>query len=68
MSNRNENLNGLTSMTTAVRVNIEAEAPTNVVSVGKNGRLSRKLKIPPRKNAQSIRPDPETPSRVLPNT
>jgi len=68
MSNRNENLGGLTSMTTAVSVNIAAEAPTNVVSAGKKGRLSRKLKIPPVKNAESIRPDPETPSRVLPNT
>ena len=55
MSSRNENLSGLTSMTTAVRVNMAAEAPTKVVSAENNGRLSRKLKIPPVKNAESKR-------------
>jgi len=68
MSSKKENLSGFISMTTAVSVNIAADAPTNVASDGKKGKLRRKLTIPPRKKASSIRLESATPSNVLPNT
>jgi hypothetical protein len=58
----------LSNITTAVSVNIAAEAPTNVAPEGKKGRLSGKLIIPPRKNAASIFFESATLSSVFPNT
>jgi len=55
-------------MTTAVKVNIAAEAPAKFSLTGKNGRLNGKLRMPPRKKADNIFLASATPSRVFPNT
>jgi hypothetical protein len=56
------------SMTTAVRVKIAADAPTNVVSGGKKGKLRGKLRRPPRKKASNTCFESVMLSRVLPKT
>ncbi len=68
MSSSHENLRGLSIITTAVKVNIAADAPTKVASGEKRGRLNGKLRIPPRKNAASIRLESATLSKVFPKT
>ena len=68
MRRSSENLSGLSSITTAVRVKIAADAPTNVASRGKKGMLNPKLRTPPRKNVPSIRFELVTLSKVFPKT
>lgn len=55
-------------MTTAVNVNIAADAPTKVASKGKKGKLNGKLRRPPRKKAVSIFRELVTLSSVFPKT
>ena len=47
-------VDGFSNITTAVSVNIAAEAPTKVASGGKKGIDNGKLRIPPRKNVINI--------------
>lgn len=68
MSSSQENRKGLINITTAVRVKMAAEAPTKVASGGKKGRLSGKLRRPPKKNALNIFAESVTLSKVFPNT
>ncbi len=63
-----ENRRGFNNNTTAAKENNAADAPTKVESGGKNGILSGKLRIPPTKNAVSIRFAFVTLSKVLPKT
>jgi hypothetical protein len=59
---------GLSNITTAVNVSIAADAPRNVASEGKKGRLSGKLRRPPRKKAVIIFLVLATLSSVFPKT
>jgi len=69
MSSSQDHLSGFINITTAVNVKIAADAPTKVVSGGKNGTLKRKLRSPPRKNANNIRLESgEILSSVFPKT
>ena len=54
ISKSHDHLKGFINMTTAVSVKIAAEAPIKLVPGGKNGKLSGKLSMPPRKKAVSI--------------
>ena len=68
MSRSQENLKGLSSITTAAKVKIAAEAPTKLVEAGKNGMLRGKLRIPPTKNTVNIFLEFVILSSVLPKT
>ena len=58
----------MSNMTTAVNVNIAADAPTKVASGGKKGTLNGKLRTPPRKKAVNIFLVSATLSSVFPKT
>ena len=59
---------GFSNITTAVSMNIAAEAPTNVAPGAKNGKLNGKLRTPPKKKAISMLLESLTLSKVFPNT
>jgi hypothetical protein len=69
ISKSHDHRKGFINITTAVSVKIAAEAPTKVEPGGKKGKLNGKLRMLPRKKAESIfRLEFVTLSKVFPKT